>query len=482
VSDPRLLAIDLGTTSCRAALYTPAGRQTASAQAGYPLHSPEPGAAEQDPADWRLALWRALGQLACEHADEMRAVAAIGASAQMNAIVLLDARGQTLGRSLSSLDQRPVPYNRRLREAARARGLEVYIGRNGTLGRLARLRQERPDEAAACAHVLEARGLVNYWLTGERAADASIGVRAWTPEAAELAGFPLESLPAIRLPWEAAGGLRTEVARELGLRPGTPVVVGSGDGACANIASGALQPGQGCITLGTTGVARLVLHEPTPFVDDLPTFAFPFGEQGYWLGGGLYPATACLQWLRGLLDRGGRDEDTAWLGALLPEVEALPPGADGLTFLPFLFGLGRPTRESYGTLKGLRFSHGPAHLLRATFEGTACALRAVVDWMARGGAAVADWRATGGGMQIGLWRQIVAEVLGQRLALTNGDSSLGAAALAAVGAGLYTGLGEALQAMVHIEREVVPVPERADAYQRVYADYVAAGLPIGPSG
>lgn len=482
MTDSRLLAIDLGTTCCKAALYTLAGEQMASAQFGYPLHSPVPGAAEQDPADWRAALWQSLGQLAREHAPEMQSVAAIGTSAQMNAMVLLDEGGQPLGRGLSSLDQRAVPYNRRLRYLARARGITAYVGRNSTLGRLARLREERTEDVAACAHVLEARGLVNFWLTGARAADPSIGVRGWTPELAELVGFQIEKLPPVRAPWEAVGGLRPEVAREFGLAAEIPVTVGSGDGTCANIAAGALEPGQGCITLGTTGVARLVLRQPAPFLDDLPTFAYPFCEEDLWLGGALYPATACLQWLRGLLDRcDGSAEDPAWLAPLLPESEALPPGAEGLIFLPFLFGLGRPVGESFAALKGLRFSHGPAHLLRATFEGTACALRAVVERMRREGAEVRDWRATGGGMRMAPWRQIVADVLGQRLALTNGDSNLGAAALAAVAGGLHTSLAAAVRAMVRIEREVAPVPEHVVMYQRVFADYLAAGLPIGDS-
>jgi len=473
-----LLTIDLGTTSCKVSLFTTAGRLVASSQAGYPLRSPEPGAAEQDPADWQAALWQALERMAVDRPADMRAVVGIGPTAQMNAVVLLDDAGQALGPAQSSMDQRAVAHGTRLRAELLQRDLSIYVGRNSTCGRLAWMHDRYPDRAATCAHVLEARGLVIYWLTGELAGDASIGVRAWDPELVRLVGFTPEKMPPIYPPWQAAGRLRADVAKKFGLPAGVPVAVGTGDGACANVAVGAIGPGQGCFTLGTTGVVRCVLESPLPITETLPTFSFPFME-ALWLGGALYPASACLQWLRELLRLpDGPADDPAWLEPLLPAAAALPPGTEGLIFLPFLFGLGPAGGETYASLRGLRYAHKTEHLLRATFEGTACAMRSVADYLESRGQAVRDWRATGGGMRIALWRQIIAAVLGRPIVLTNGDSSLGAAVIGAVAAGLYSDLTEAMAGMVQVQYEETPSAADVSAYQKVYADYVANGVPI----
>lgn len=474
----RLLTIDLGTTSCKVSLFAPDGARTGSCEAAYPLASPEPGAAEQDPAWWQAALWQTLGKLADQQPEQMRAVAGIGLTAQMNSLVLLDASGNPLGTALSSLDQRSVPHSARLRQEFAKRGLSNYAGYNGTLGRILWLREQRSKQFSSSAHLLDARGLVNFWLTGEMGVDASIGVRAWTGELATALGCPPEKLPPVYLPWQAAGRLRPELARRFYLPEGASVVIGSGDGACANLGVGAIHPGQGCISLGTTGVLRAVLLEPLPVASRIPSFSYPF-LGSLWLGGAFYPAGACLQWLRSWLAPSVPTEaGEAWLQALLPDASRLPPGAEGLVFLPFLFGQGQAEEEKFASLQGLRFSHRPAHLLRAVLEGTAFALRSGLEFLEGRGGSIPDWRATGGGMRLPLWRQIVADVLERPLRLTNGDSSLGAALLAAIGAGLYPDLPAAVAAMVQTEVEINPEAQGKPAYRRVYTAYQEAGLPV----
>jgi len=475
-SEPLLLSIDLGTTSCKATLFKLDGNRVAGNQAGYPLYAPEPGAAEQDPGDWHAAVWQTLSQLFNAQPNAMQGVIGIGLTAQMNALVPVDEDFTPLGRATCSIDQRPVAYCRKLRQEYSSQLPGIYIGRNSMLGRLLWLREQQPQRFMACAQFTDARGLLCYWLTGETGNDPSFGVWSWLPELLEILRLSLDRLPPIYQAWHLIGRLRSEIAVQFGLPAGVPVVVGSGDGVCANLGVGASALGDGCISLGTTGVARVVVSQPVPAEASLPTFSYPFMD-GLWMGGGYYPAGAYLQWLGHLLQPEGYGKaEWSWLMEYLPLAERIPPGAGGLMFLPFIFDRGSGGVEGLAALAGLHFSHQAGHLLRAILEGTAVALRSVADYLSSLGQPINQWRATGGGMAIPLWQQIISGIFGQSFGLTKGDASLGAAMLAAIGVGVYPNLREATRAMVNVVQQV-PLPEvDVKAYTSLYERYQAMTL------
>jgi sugar (pentulose or hexulose) kinase len=319
-----LLAIDLGTTACKASLFTLDGWRVGICRASIRLYSPEPSAAEQEPDEWRAALELSLRQLSQQYPEAIQTVVGIGLAAQMNALVLMDSQNNPMGRVQSAMDQRAVPYSTRLRAEYASDFPDIYFGRSTSLGRIAWLRDQRPQLFENCAHISDACGLLSYWLTGTFASDASIGVWRWTPELAAILGVPLNMLPEIRMPWEITGRLLPEFARRAGLPAGIPVVAGSGDGPCTNIGAGALRLSESCVTLGTTGVVRVVLPSPLPVHVSTPIFSYPF-INGLWLGGGYYPAGACLQWLRNLLEAGGPPQsEWDWLQRYLnqPDYQA----------------------------------------------------------------------------------------------------------------------------------------------------------------
>jgi xylulokinase len=469
-SEPVLLSIDLGTTSCKASLFAAAGSRIADSRSPYPLYTPEPGSAEQEPGDWQFALHRCLAQLHATQPYSMNAVAGIGLAAQMNALVLVDDHDTPLHRAACSMDQRPVKFCTRIREQLGASLSEVYIGRNSMLGRIAWLQDRHPDLFTATARLTDARGLLAYWLTGNSGTDPSSGVWSWSAELLRFLGIPEEKLPQILPAWEVIGRLQPQVAAPYGLKPGIPVIIGSGDGCCANIGVGAIMDGVACISLGATGVARAVLTSPLPVDVDLPTFSYPFMD-GLWLGGGYYPAGVYLDWLGRLVNPGKAHKDWAWLSDYLPQAESIPPGADGLQFSPHIFTQNALESEGHACFNGLQIAHGPAHLLRAILEGTAVSLRTVSDFITGLDLEISLWRATGGGMKIPLWQQILSGMLGMPLELSQGDTSLGAAILAAVGIGLYPDLNSAVRAMVRVDRQVTLPAESTAAYQEVYAQY-----------
>jgi sugar (pentulose or hexulose) kinase len=400
----------------------------------------------------------------------MSAVAGIGLAAQMNALVLVDDHFTPLHRAACSMDQRPVKFSTRLREQLGTALPEVYIGRNSMLGRIAWLQDRHPGLFTATARLTDARGLLAYWLTGNSGTDPSCGVWAWSPDLLNILGISLDKLPQILPAWEAVGMLQPQVAAPYGLKPGIPVMIGSGDGCCANIGVGAITDGVACISLGATGVARAVLSRPLPVDVDLPTFSYPF-MNGLWLGGGYYPAGVYLDWLGRLVNPGKAQMDWEWLSDYLLLAENIPPGADGLQFSPHIFTQNALQSEGNACFNGLQIAHGPAHLLRAILEGTAVSLRTVSDFITGLGLEISLWRATGGGMKIPLWQQILSGMLGKPLELSQGDTSLGAAILAAVGIGLYPDITSGVTAMVRIDQQVTLPAALSAAYQEVYAQY-----------
>jgi len=472
-SESVLLSIDLGTTSCKASLFTAVGNRIADSRAPYPLYAPEPGAAEQEPGDWHAALHHCLSQLHQTHPHIMSAVAGIGLAAQMNALVLVDDNYRPFHRASCSMDQRSVIYSTKLRESLGSSLPDVYIGRNSMHGRILWLQDRLPDIFRAATRLTDARGLLAYWLAGDNGTDPSFGVWSWSPDLLKILGIPLEKLPKILPAWEAVGRLLPQVASAYGLPSGIPVIIGSGDGCCANVGVGAITTRIACISLGATGVARAVLSRPVPVDVDLPTFSYPFMD-GLWLGGGYYPAGVYLDWLGRLVHSGESQDDWEWLSDFLPLADSTPPGADGLQFSPHSFTQDALHSEGHASFIGLQIAHGPGHLLRAILEGTAVSLRTVSEYISDLGLEISHWRATGGGMKIPLWQQIVSGVLGKPLELTQGDTSLGAAILAAVGIGLYPDLSTAVTAMVRVDQQVMLPAEQTAAYQGVYAQYRSA--------
>ena len=279
-------------------------------------------------------------------------------------------------------------------------------------------------------------------------------------------GLGDDLLPTPALPWEIAGGLTKAAAAETGLRAGTPVAVGAHDGICANVGAGAIKPGEYAITLGTHAVARTV------------TLAWPPGATRFYalppdrhiIGGNAMLGGRALDWLLDITKGAGdREQDYREAESF---ATALSPGAEGVTFLPFLAGQVAPDRRpaATGAFAGLRLGHGPAALYRAVFEGTAFAVADIVDQIAGWCGPPNRIRLTGGGAASPLWRQILADVLNSAVEATDeAAEGRGAAMFLAVGLGLHPDYAAAVDAMVPAVRRFEPVPSAATTYATVRA-------------
>ncbi|CAN5278060.1 xylulokinase [soil metagenome] len=451
-----LVGLDVGTTGVKAIAITPTGEVASSAAETYPLSTPQPGWSEQDPEDWLGASREALARLGV---DAPR----IGLSGQMHGLVCLDKHDRVLRPAILWNDQRTGAECIEIEERI---GLERLIALTGnralpgfTAPKLLWLRRHEPEVYSSIHRIVLPKDYVRLRLTGEWAidvADASgtllfdVAHRGWSDEVLSALEVPHEWLPPV---YES-----TEVA-------------GAGDQQAAALGVGVVDPGTVSIVLGTSGVVFAALHN---YAHDprARVHAFCHAVPDTWEAMGvMLNAAGSLRWLRDVLAPESAFDD------LTAEASRWSPGAEGLTFLPYLQGERTPHADpdARGSFTGLSLRHDRGALVRAVLEGVAYGLRDSLELLRDLGVEPAKGRVSGGGARSRLWLEIVASTLGLPLELTvvEEGSAYGAALLAGVADGVFANAREAVGTCVRAGASVEPNPAWAPAYEAGYSRFRA---------
>lgn len=486
-----LLGLDIGTQSAKCVVIeASSGILCGVGQAGYEIAVPHPGWAEQSPDDWWSAAVQAIRAALRDSGIAPDTVRGMGIAGQMHGIVLLNANLKPLRPAIIWMDRRSATLARNLSECTPAELMQSAAGNKPSPGfagmSLAWLREHEPSLLAQARAVLQPKDYLVCVLTGEVSSEPSdasatwlydLSKNHWSKALADLCGATLNLLPPIHPSTEIVGGLRAEVASELGLPPGIPVIAGASDQGALLVGAGVISPGQGAITIGTGGQITLVTDHP--LIDPalrLNTFCHALSGRWYTMGAILNGGIA-LRWWRNLLggDRAGSYAD------LLAEAGRVAPGADGLLCLPYLAGERTPHMDPNATaaLVGLTLTHTPAHITRAVLEGVAHAFRDCLETLAELGPVPGHFFIGGGGSQGLLWRQIMADILGCSVQRIEGaeHTATGAALLAGIGTGLYANAADAAARATRYGSTEYPNPAtRAlydEAHQRFQALYPA---------
>lgn len=484
---PLLLGIDIGTSSAKAVLFdAETARPVAAAGHEYPLYTPTPDAAEQNPNDWWQAVVAVVRQ-ATAHASR-RDIAAIGLSGQMHGTVLLDAAHQPVGPAIIWADQRSAAASAAL--IARV-GADHFTALAGTLpaagfmgSTLRWLRDSDPARLDRARQVVLPKDFVRLRLTGEIATDISdaastalfdISQRAWSAALINAAGQSESLFPPVLASAALAGALTAAAAAELGLAPGIPVVAGCADQPAQAVACGLIAPGAASVTTGTGGQVFVPLAAPAagPIPTDQRLHVFNHAAPAMWyVLGAILSAGLALRWLRRITGLEGQPDAYARLSA---DAAAVPPGADGLTFLPYLLGERTPHMDplARGCFIGLSYHHERGHLARAVMEGVAFALRQALETSQALTGPPQTLIGSGGGVESAIWRQIQTDVFGLplRKSLLAEQASVGAALLAGVGANVYASLSEACAQAVHLDQPTEPQRASVRLYDDLYAQF-----------
>lgn len=496
-----LLGIDLGTTGVKAALFSAEdGRVIADAFVEYALYHPHPGWAEQDPAEWWQATISAIQtclKIGAQQGVLSADVRGLGLSGQMHGVVLLDSKQQVLRRSIIWADQRSDKQCRWMTEKVGASKLIEYVSNPALTGftapKLLWVRDNEPEIFAQARTLLLPKDYIRFRLTGVLAMEISDAAGTclldvkhgrWSQEVLAAMGLNPELLPPVVPADVSVGVITQEVALLTGLVEGTPVAGGGADNACGAVGNGVVEPGLALVSVGTSGI--VLAHSNSPQVDtsgSVPrVHTFNHAAPNAWyLMGVTQGAGLSLRWVR---DNIGLPEVAVerWSGVdayelLAREAESVPAGSEGLIFLPYMQGERTPHLDAYarGGWIGLTASHTRRHLIRSVLEGVAFSLKDCYNIIRDQGLKLDQIRATGGGASSPLWRQIIADVLGVELVVTNASEgpAFGAALLAGVAGGVYSSVQEACAQTIRITKRTEPQAALAPVYERAYATYTA---------
>jgi xylulokinase len=444
--DSVFLGLDVGTSGLKALLVRPTGQVAAAASVPLTLDTPRPGWAEQHPHAWWDAAGRAVREVLA--ALPGASVEAVGISGQMHSSVFLDARGRVLRPALLWCDGRTTVECREITERVggeeRLRELVCNPAIEGfTLPKVLWLRRHEPDVFARLSTLLLAKDYVRYRLTGQLATEPSDASGTllfdpargrWSDEMFRALDLPRSLVPAVGGSAEILGRVTAEAAAATGLATGTPVVGGGGDNGCGAAGVGAVSPGSAVASWGTSGTVLAPMTEPR--VDPrLRAHTFCHVAPNRWyLIGVVLSAGSAFAWYRHQFAREHTDSSAA-NQALRDEAAGIAPGADGVTFLPYLQGERTPHRNAAirGAILGLSLAHTRAHVTRAVLEGICFALRDSVEILRELDVPLRDMLLTGGGARHALLRQLQADIFGMPVATVNREegSAYGAALLAA---------------------------------------------------
>lgn len=478
---PLFIGVDLGTTSCKAAVYDEGGRLRGESSAEYGLITRSATMIEQDPHLWWQQLCRAVDGALTAAAADRRAVTSIAISSQGIACVLVDEAGQPLGNAISWLDTRAGDEAAEIVERFAPHTLYAWTGKRAApfyvLPKLLWLRKHQPEVWKQAHKVLLGHDYLVSLLCGEYVTDHSLAGGTllydlhrlrWSDALLDAFAIPHSLLPDIRWAGTPVGRLRAAAADALGIPPTTMVVVGGQDQKCAAFGAG-IADGIATISLGTAAAVIQLMDKPvTDPQMRIPTF--PFVQPDLWLLEGFLAAGGgALRWYRDTFASGKTYDQLA------DEAASAGIGCDGAMFLPHLSGATTPhwRMNARAAFHGLHLATQSAHITRSVFEGVAYQIRANLAVTQTIAGQMQRLIVFGGGAKSAFWRQMLADVTGHAVQWTSSveTTRLGAAMLSALGGGIFTSVDTARARMVEITATHTPDDEAASRYAEAYRAY-----------
>lgn len=478
---PCILTVDKGTSVVKVVLFREDGTQVALARRATTSSSPQPGWHEEDPqANWAV-LVELTRKVLSQAGVPVEEIAAVGVTAHMSGLILLDEQYRPVYPSVLWDDARAAAIVQGWQES----GLHAQLFDIGgqaivpglTVPLLRWFAENRPDVLRKARHLCTTKDYFVLRLTGVLGTDesdagwmpADTTRRSYSERLWALCGIEAygELFPPIRQSQQVVGGVTAAAAAELGIRPGTPVIAGLGDANASTVGVGAVLPGQAATIVGTSLLNNLVadrpIMEPLEIGFVLPTV------DGNWLrmlpntGGG----SVNLKWLVELAYQGERHP----YAVMDAEVQATPPGATGVFYHPYVnhagvvapfYHVGARTQ-----LTGLHTGATRGMVARAVYEGIALC---ILDCYSATPGQVNEVRLSGGAARSPVLCQTIADVLGRPVLVPVGEESAaqGTAVVAGWGIGLYPDLEQGVRQCVTIERRYEPVPERTAFYAERY--------------
>ncbi|MGI6237298.1 MAG: xylulokinase [Candidatus Excrementavichristensenella sp.] len=487
-----LIGLDIGTSGAKCIIADEQGEVVASKTVEYPLYTPKPGWAEQDPADWWKAIQEGCRAVMAAPGIDGDLIRGVSLSGQMHGLVALDKDREVIRPSILWCDQRTQKQCDWITaEAGGLEGLLTYTNNAMftayTGGKILWLKENEPENYGKMDVFCCPKDYIRYKLTGEIAIDVSdasgTGLfytkeRRWSEGLIALAGLDRSIFPPVLESIDLAGRVTKEAALLTGLPEGLAVYAGGGDAVIQTTGSGLVKPGILGVVIGTAG------NVTTGFDGFQPN---PQGKLQMFCNNqpGLYHALGCTnaagsayRWYRDVLCqhqvREAREKGVSVYELMNRDAAASVPGSHGIVYLPYLSGerCPYPDPDCRSVFYGMNLKTTRADLTRAVMEGVTFSLKQVIDLVRLVGPAEKVYT-SGGGAASPLWRQIQADVFGlpvYTMSAASEGGAYGAVLVAGVGAGVWKDLQEAVT-ILQVETETLPDPSTRAAYEDAFGLY-----------
>lgn len=474
-----VIGLDIGTTSVKAVVFNLKGKLIAEAEELITTNYPKPSWAEQDPKEIEQASIQAIRNVIVEAKVSDGEVLTVGISAAMHSLICLDRKMEPLSQLIIWSDKRSSQI---AEEWLAENGRQLY-SKTGTpihpmtpLLKLVWLKEEQVQAYLKASYFMSMKEyLIQKWF-GKRVIDYStasatgffnVNDLKWEESALNLAGIREEQLSKIVPPTEILTGLNKDIADQIKLSQDTPFVVGAADGQLANLGSGAIQPGEVNISVGTSGAIRQFV-KGAPINQKMETFTYAFTKNISIIGGPTNNGGIVLQWLKDLLEFEGSHDK------LLAYANEIELGSDGILFIPYVNGERAPIWDgrAKGSFYGLSMNHTKGHLVRAVLEGISYNLFQINQSLERIAGSPKKITVNGGLSKSKLWTQIMADIFGQNIYLsdTHHNAAWGAAWTALVGIGKVQSFAD-IKSSLPPEKVVEPNMANHERHNRIFQKY-----------
>jgi len=486
----KFLGIDLGTTGLKVTLLTEDGQLIGSEYCEYPILSPEPGYAEQDPQAWWDGFVASCQSLKEKHPAELNDIVGIGICGQMHTQVYLDSENNILRPAITWMDQRASDIVDRINQDEAAKELVFQETQNFatttyTAPQVKWVIENQPEVWSKVSKILIAKDFIKFKLTGQMMTDFSdasgtllfnVKEKVWSEAMFEYFSIPRETFPDVRPSAEIIGEVTQEASALTGIRAGTPVNNGSTDNSASALGAGMLNPGQVTLIIGTAGVISVCSDRP--LIDpENRTLCWNYCLPDRWVTLGLtQTAGESLNWFKNTFDK---DEAKSSSGDIFEEynqaIADIPDGSGGVVFLPYLNGERTPYWDTAarGVFYGLNLATEKAHFVKAIMEGVSFALRNNIETVESLGIEINQLRAVGGGLKSDTWLNTLGKITKKPIVTVSvpDTANLGNMLLCGSALGIFESLEDAAAKMVTTDKQVF-FEEETQVYKKQYNTFL----------
>lgn len=477
------LGIDIGTTGARCCAFDEDGQALSIAKRNYRVIQPKPGWVEQDPEEILKAVYDSVAQAIASLRDEYE-VEVVGLSSIFHSIMLVDSDMRKLTNLIIWGDNRSDDVIKRYREVFShlydLTGCPLHV--NYPLAKLLWFKQECPELLERASRIVMIKEFVLWNLAHVNAIDISVAsgsgllnihTKRWEETILEELGIDRAKISEPVSPLTVVGYVNREASELTGLREGTPIVIGAGDGALSSLGSDSIDEGKMVAMLGTSGAVRMIVGRP--LTDKRRrTWCYVLDDDRWVVGCAINNAGIVMAWY---ID--GFYPDLKSIGNPYEEMERwardVEPGAQGLLFLPFITGERCPywNANARGVLFGLALHHDRRHVARAIIEGVCFRMRSIYEAVSDVVAPPIEIRGSGGLIRFDLWASVLSNVLGRSILRLNVEeaSSLGAAIMAMKAIGAVRSYDEILKRAVRVVDSIEPKGDLVSLYEGLYELY-----------